>query len=328
MAALRNAYTQVFPPTPAFTEANIPSQSGRIFMVTGGNTGVGFEIVKILYLKGAKVYMASRSKEKAEAAIQAILALPHDTTGQINYLHLDLSDLASVKEAAQEFAQQEERLDVLWNNAAMGVGAFPAGGKTKQGHEMHIGVNCLGPFLLTELLLPQLRAAASTAPANTVRIIWTSSAVVDSSAPKGGVPMAELATPSTSQTLTYTISKAGNWLLASEFAQRHGRDGIVSLTMNPGNLNTKLLAGIPAIMRILVKPILHPPKMGSYTALWAGLSPDITVEDGGRYGIPWGRWHSAPRNDILDGLRTKEEGGTGEAAEFWTWCEEQTKELA
>ena len=139
--------------------------------------------------------------------------------------------------------------------------------------------------------------------------------------------MAELMAPSTSQSLTYTISKAGNWLLASEFALRHGRDGIVSLTMNPGNLNTKLLAGIPAIMRILVKPILHPPKMGSYTALWAGLSPDITVEDGGKYGIPWGRWHSAPRKDILDGLKTKEEGGTGEAAEFWTWCEEQTKEF-
>ena len=59
MAAIRNAYTQVFPPTPTFTEANIPPQSGRIFMVTGGNTGVGFEIIKILYLKGKIFYFFS-----------------------------------------------------------------------------------------------------------------------------------------------------------------------------------------------------------------------------------------------------------------------------
>lgn len=64
--------------------------------------------------------------------------------------------------------------------------------------------------------------------------------------------------------------------------------------------------------------------MGAYTELWAGLSPDVKSEDGGRYAVPWGRWHPSPRQDILASLMTQEEGGTGLAEEFWAWCEEQT----
>lgn len=90
----------------------------------------------------------------------------------------------------------EEKLDILWNNAAVGVGALPNGSLDKQGHENHVGTNCLGPFLLTQLLLPKLREAAKTAPRNSVRIVWARSALVDSMAPHGGVSMSELAAPS------------------------------------------------------------------------------------------------------------------------------------
>ena len=326
-AAIHNVYTQMFPPIPTFTEKDIPSQAGKIFMVTGGSDGVGFEIVKILYSKGAKVYIASRSQSKAEAAIKTITTLPASTPGQLSYIHLDLSDLSSVKQAAEEFASHEESLDVLWNNAAMGVGALPNGSKTKQGHETHIGTNCLGPFLLTQSLLPKLKEAAKKAPKDSVRIIWASSAVVDGVAPKGGLSVSELDSPSTNQNHTYTISKAGNWLLASEFSRRVGSDGIISITMNPGNLNTNLLAGVSKVTKFLVKPLLYPAKMGAYTNLWAGLSTEIKAKDGGRYAIPWGRWHGCPRRDIMDGFMDKEDGGTGVAGEFWRWCEERTKEF-
>jgi hypothetical protein len=79
---------------------------------------------------------------------------------------------------------------------------------------------------------------------------------------------------------------------------------------------------------VLLKPIMREPKMGAYTGLWAGLSQDVKCEDGGKNAMPWGRWHPDPRKDILESLKTKEEGGTGLAAGFWEWCEEQTKEYA
>lgn len=65
-----------------------------------------------------------------------------------------------------------------------------------------------------------------------------------------------------------------------------------------------------------------------YTALRCGISPDVTVVDGGRYAVPWGRWHPVPRKDILASLESEKEGGTGEAENFCDWCEEKTSEYA
>jgi NAD(P)-dependent dehydrogenase (short-subunit alcohol dehydrogenase family) len=191
-----------------------------------------------------------------------------------------------------------------------------------------MGTNCLGPFLFTQLLLPQLRAAAQSSPPASVRIIWTSSGTVDTNASKGGIDLADLAAPPTSKMLNYANSKAGNWFLASEFANLLEKDGIVSLTQNPGNLSTKGWENAPKVAQVIFSYINHPPKYGAYTELWAGLSDDVKMEDGGRYAIPWGRWHGRPRKDILDALKSKEEGGTGQAGNFWKWCEDQTKTYA
>ena len=68
--------------------------------------------------------------------------------------------------------------------------------------------------------------------------------------------------------------------------------------------------------------------MGAYTELWAGLAPEITCEDGGRYVIPWVRWHPAPKLELLRSMKAKEEGGTGLAAEFWGWCDDETMQYA
>jgi len=295
-------------------------------VVTGGSDGIGFEISKILYSKGAKVYIASRSQSKYDSAVKAFINSTTSTPGELKYLPLDLSDLASVKKAAELFSSQEQKLNVIWNNAAIGVNALPNASKTKQGHEMHIGTNCLGPFLFTRLLLPKLKEAAKTEPRDSVRIVWASSAMVDT-APKGGLTVSELDKPTTNQIHTYTISKSGNWFLASEFARRTGKDGIVSITQNPGNLSTNLINDMPKVVQWMVRPMLYEAKMGAYTNLWAGLSEKATVEDGGRYVIPWGRWHGLPRKDIENALKRVEEGGTGEAGEFWKWCEARTKEF-
>ena len=273
--AVRNLYSQLFPSAPTFTEASVPDQNGKVFIVTGGNAGVGFELVKILYSKGAKVYMASRSEEKAKAAIIDVKAVPTQTPGQVIYLHLDLADLSTIKTSAETFAAQEKKLHVLWNNA--GIAAVPGGHKTKQGHELHMGTNCLGPFLFTQLLLPQLRAAVKDSPKDSVRIIWTSSGIVDTNAPKGGIVLSDLGTISPDPNLNYALSKTGNWFLASEFAKRVGGDRIVSITQNPGNLRTAAWRFAPRLVQAIFSLVNHPPKYGAYTEIWAGLSPEITV---------------------------------------------------
>ncbi|KAK9482731.1 hypothetical protein V1527DRAFT_327698 [Lipomyces starkeyi] len=317
--------TQFFPPKPTFTENNVPSLVGKVFIVTGGNRGVGLELVKILYSKGGTVYIASRSPTKIATEIEAIESTQTASPGHIRSLTLDLSDLTTIPTCASTFLAQESRLDVLWHNA--GVTRAPIGSTTVQGHEAHMGTNCLGSFLLTKLLLPVLLRTAKSSPNASVRVVFTSSGVIEMTGPPGGVSLAELAPGNYGKDITrnYSASKAGNWFLASEFDKRTRKDGIVCVSQSPGTLKTKGWGKAPWAMRVMMAPLMHEPKMGAYTELWAGLSPDVKCEDGGRLAIPWGRWHPSPNKYILESLKSKEEGGTGLAAEFWGWCEEQTK---
>lgn len=318
-------FTQFFPPHPNFTERDVPCLKGKIFIVTGGNSGIGLELVKIIYSKGGTVYIAGRSVSKIDSEIEAIKSSHTANCGNLKSLPLDLSDLTTISICASTFLAQESRLDVLWNNA--GIAQAPAGTISAQGHEAHIGTNCLGPFLLTKLLLPVLIRTASLSAKASVRVVFTSSGIVDMTGPPGGVSLAELAlgNQSKDKSRNYSASKAGNWLLASEFDKRTRKDGLICVTQSPGTLKTKGWEKAPWVARILFTPVMHEPKMGAYTDLWAGLSQEVKCEDGGKCAIPWGRWHPSPREDILESLKTKEEGGTGLAADFFAWCEEQTK---
>ena len=317
-------WSQLFPPTPALAEQNLLNQKGKVFIVTGGASGIGFELATILFQAGSKVYIAGRSEEKARQSIDKIKASTHDAPGQLEFLFLELDDLNTIKASVQAFQAQEPKLDVLWNNA--GVSLPPLGSTSKQGHELQFATNCLGPFLLTRLLLPSLHAAAQSAPPGSVRVVWTSSQTVDLSAPKGGPSMADITSPPVDQAKNYVTSKMGNWFLASELARAagHSGSGILSVVQNPGNLSTNLLRHAQW-MKILSAPLLHRPRLGAYTELWAGLAPELTLEaHGGAYVVPWGRLHPAPRADLLNALKSKTDGGSGRAREFWEWCEKQT----
>ncbi|KAG5759401.1 hypothetical protein H9Q69_009326 [Fusarium xylarioides] len=325
---MQAAWTQLFPPKPTFTEDNVPSLEGRVFMVTGGTNGVGLELVHMLYSKGGTVYLPARSATKAQKTIETIKAAYPESTGNLKTLHIDLNDLASVAACASAFLAQETRLDVLWNNA--GISAAPSHEVTAQGYEPQMGINCLAPFLLTKLLLPVLKQTAKSNPGPSTRVIFTGSGVMDMMAPPGGISLAEL-TPgkqSKDPTHNYTISKTANWFLASEFDRRVRSDGVICICQNPGNLSTNIWDRVPWHLRVPNKVFLHPPKRGAYSELWAGVSTEIKLEDGGRYGIPWGRWHPSPKKDLVQSLKTKEDGGSGIAADFWNWCDEQTKNYA
>lgn len=323
-AALRRTISQLFPGKPIFTEADIPSQTSRVFIVTGGNAGLGYHLCKILYSKGGTVYMLSRSESKALEAIKSIKSEIPKSSGDIKYIHLDLADLTTVKPAAEAFAKQESKLDVLFNNAGMGAG--PEGVKTKQGYEVLMGTNAIAPFLFTQLLLPYLKTAAKSAPKDSVRVVWTASPIIeDTYCPPGGLLVSHLQTPPKDNFINYALSKVANWYLASEMHHRFSKDGIVSICVNPGNLKTAVWDAAPWIIRKVMRITMHPPVYGAYTNLWAGVSDHVSLADGGRYIVPWGAWHPNPRDDLLKALESEKEGGSGEAVRVWEWLEKETK---
>ena len=331
MQSLGSIYTQFFPPQPTFTDHELlRCLMGRVFIMTGANSGLGLELVKQLYPTGARIYLACRSRERAEHTIQQVIssADPGSSGNSIcestslRFLYLDLLDLTTIAPAVAAFAAQESRLDILWNNA--GIGGSPVGTTTAQGLEGHVGVNCVGPLILTQSLAPLLRAASRNAPPHSVRVIWTASLSIETHAPAGGIDEGWLAARggTTQQPgIDYAQSKVGNWWLAVEAARRYASDGIVSVAQNPGQLDTDVWRYQPWWLMMLLRPTLHPQRMGAYTMLYAAFADGLTAgENSGAYVMPWGRiraWHECPRKDIV---RAMEAGG---AERFWQWCEEK-----
>ena len=146
-----NIFSQsYFIAAPPLTEKNLPDQKGKVsshptvaarrqlssnplaqvFIVTGGNSGCGFELVKLLYQKNSTVYVAGRSTERCTTAIEKVKAEFPESDGRLEFLKVDLGDLTTIKKAAEEFRSKERRLDVLWNNA--GVMEPPKGSVTAQ----------------------------------------------------------------------------------------------------------------------------------------------------------------------------------------------------
>lgn len=151
----------------AWTFDNIPDQTGREVIVTGANTGLGFETARILALKGARVTLACRSTDKGQDAIDRLLA--ETPEAKVGLEQLDLSDLDNVAAFATRFRERHDRLDLLILNAGVMV---PPESKTAQGFELQFGVNHLGHFALTGGLLPLVQAT----PAARVVIVSSTAA--------------------------------------------------------------------------------------------------------------------------------------------------------
>ncbi|KAH7114233.1 hypothetical protein B0J11DRAFT_594735 [Dendryphion nanum] len=305
-----------FIPSPAFTAKNLPDQTGKIILITGGYAGIGLSLAQILYSKNATLYLAGRSASKATIAIDELRRTSPTSTGRLEFLPLDLADLTTIKPAAQQFLAQETRLDVLVNNA--GVMNPPAGSVSAQGHELQIAVNVYAPWLFTQFLLPILKSTVQIPGVATgsVRVIWAASFAIDAVAPKGGVLFDEetgLARGDLGREKAYGQSKAGNVMLGVEGARRWGKDGILSLSFNPGNLQTELLRHTSVIQKALTKVLMHPVEMGALTELYAGWSPDIAFELNGSYIVPWGRI-GRYNKDLEEGI------ANGNAEKLWKAC--------
>lgn len=277
------------------------------------------------------------------------------------YLHLDLADLNSVRAAAEEFKSRETKLHVLFNNAAVqALGDTDTISHTVQGHEIHLGVNLLGPFLFTKLLTQKLLDTVKAEPADSgiVRVVWVSSLGTEVVGEKSyGLTTNYLDYHTTMSPLErYGMTKAGNWLHAVEFARRHRDDGIISMPCNPGHLKTDLYRDGGQMAKAVLSTIaLYAPIFGAYTELYCATSPDITLQQSGDWGksgfarlsssplsikgiryanpeclsgpvIPWGRFNPI-RADLLEATKSEVEGGNGNAQKFWEWCEKQIAEF-
>lgn len=204
------------------------------------------ELAKILYHANAsKIYLLGRSESAGKAAINTITSIPpasdmpkrgKDGTGVVSFLHLDLSDLSTIKETAHTFLRTESRLDIIWHNA--GIMLAPEGSMSKQGHELSFATNVLGPFLLQHFLTPILvkTAVDPDTPKSSVRTCWAASSNSPSPPGEDGILwndwglMPPAHTGLMARTTRYMQSKACNTILAAEMATRYGE--VISVAFN------------------------------------------------------------------------------------------------
>ncbi|KAH9028045.1 NAD(P)-binding protein [Lactarius deliciosus] len=301
---------QSFPPKPKWGVNDIPDLTGKVILVTGGNTGIGKETVKQLLAHNAKVYLAARSAQKAN---EAIAELKNETGKQAIFLQLDLSDIPAVRKSAQEFLSKESQLHVLINNA--GVMMSPKEQVTAQKYDMQFGTNVIGHWLLTELLLPALFAATDAAPFHEkARVVTVSSTVnylttgLDFDALADGPKRTQYG-----ELELYNKSKFGNVVVARELARRYG-DKIVSTSLNPGSIRTDLLRHQPGWRNALVHWLMYPVSYGALTQLYCATAPSA-ADANGKFFIPWTRL-GEPNKAALDPQ-------VGER--LWSWLENETK---
>jgi NAD(P)-dependent dehydrogenase (short-subunit alcohol dehydrogenase family) len=287
--------------------------TGRIVLVTGGNGGIGYYSAKKLLEKNAKVYIGARDSQKSHNAIKA---LKEETGREPILIPLDLSDLHNVRKAAEIFLSKESKLDVLLNNA--GVMAQPIDQLTKDGYDGQFGVNVLGHFHLTTLLLPALLATPSP------RVINVSSVGHNFAPGKIGFYWEKLKGPKKGSMLPvvsfieryryYGQSKLGNILLTNELVRRYGDKGLISIAVHPGFINTELTRYHNSILAGLTSKLALPTSLGAVTQLFAATSPEA-AELNGKYLVPLAQV-GAPSANALD----KELG-----IKMWDYCENELK---
>lgn len=253
-----------------FTDADVPDQAGKTFIVTGANTGIGFEIANTLAARGARVLLACRDARKAAAAIDRIRRRCPDA--DLAFLPLDLADLASVR-AAAALAQREPRIDALINNAGV---QGPTLQRTAQGFERTFGVNHLGGFALTALLLPKLAQTSGS------RVVATSSGLHRNAT----IDWDDLDAQTRYRWMPrYAASKLANLLFVFELDRRLRAAGwpVTAVACHPGLAGTRLARdsrwGNAAMS--LIGLFFNTPAQGAWGALQAATG---TIAPGGYYG--------------------------------------------
>ena len=256
-----------------WTTENIPDMTGKVCIVTGANTGLGYEVTLQLATKGAEIVMAVRSLERGQAAIARIeKAVPN---AKISIIKLDLSSLDSIKEATEEIRTMHKKVDIIVNNA--GVISKPKQ-TTRDGFEMNFGVNHLGHFAFTLLLLDIIVATPNS------RIVTVSS--ITHRKAKPALLLNDLDCKGLGTMQLYRRSKFANLLFAYELQRRLQGTNTISVAAHPGIAQSEIVRGFPKIVQKLANLYMQRTSVGALPILRAATDPAIL---GGQYWGPRGR---------------------------------------
>lgn len=250
-----------------WTTDNMPDMSGKIAIVTGANSGIGFATARALAAKGSQVTLACRSDEKGRAALQEIWA--EDPNAAVEFLHLDLADLASIRRFSDEYLSSHDQLHLLINNA--GVMQIPEHRQTADGFEMQFGTNHLGHFALTGRLLKTLNHTPDA------RVVTVSSF----GHRFGKMDFDNLnAEHSYNPGNAYAESKLANLLFTFELQRRleEADQRTIAVAAHPGWTETNLQK-YSAMLRFLNRFIAMSPDQGALPTLYAAAAPDVKGGD-------------------------------------------------
>jgi NAD(P)-dependent dehydrogenase (short-subunit alcohol dehydrogenase family) len=243
---------------------------GKTIMITGGNSGIGYETARTLLAVGAEVILAGRSQTKGEQAIEALrTAYPQST---VHFLPLDLGSLASVRQAVEYFFASWDKLDVLINNAA--IAATPLG-YTVDGYEQQFATNYLGHFLLAQSLVPALRKAASARVVSLTSGTHRASDIHFDDIHYHHRPYEKWE--------AYGQSKPADALLAVALTGHFSEQGITANAVNPGGVLTGLQQNLPLEERRAryydteghLLPSFKTLEQGAATSVWASIAPEL-----------------------------------------------------
>jgi NAD(P)-dependent dehydrogenase (short-subunit alcohol dehydrogenase family) len=258
-----------------WTTANIPDQTGRTAVITGANTGLGYETAAALAAKGARVVLAVRNIEKGKAA--AILIGRRTPGADVAIQQLDLGSLASVREAAEALRAEHQAIDLLINNAGV---MYPPKETTEDGFELTFGTNHLGHFALTGLLLDRLL------PVSGSRVVTVSSIGHRINA---AIHFDDLHWERRySRVGAYGQSKLANLLFTYELQRRLTGEQTSALAAHPGGSDTELMRHLPGVLQRAVpvlRPLFQDAEFGALPTLRAATGPDAV---GGQYFGPGG----------------------------------------
>jgi NAD(P)-dependent dehydrogenase (short-subunit alcohol dehydrogenase family) len=265
-----------------WTETDVPDQQGRTAVVTGANTGIGFEAALVLARHGAAVVLACRNQDRAEAAADRIRAAAPGA--DVSTLHLDLASLASVHRAAEQLKADHQRIDLLINNAGV---ITPRHAHTEDGFELTFATNHLGPFAFTGLVLDRLLDVPGS------RVVTVSSI----GHRRGDINFDDLHLQHEFRTSTaYFQSKLANLMFTYELQRRLAAADAqpIAVAAHPGNARTELGREMNPLVQIMVSPrlrmltwwLLQTPPMGALATVRAAVDSDAR---GGDYYGPPGR---------------------------------------
>lgn len=293
-----------------WTAAEIPDQTGRTAVITGANTGLGYETAAALARKGARVVLAVRNLDKGKAAADLITrSVPG---ADVVLQELDLTSLASIHAAADELRSAYDTIDLLINNAGV---MFTPHAETKDGFELQFGTNHLGHFALTGLLLDRLLPVPGS------RVVTVSS--VGHRFARRGINFDDLQSErSYSRVGAYGQAKLANLLFTYELQRRLQGTNTIAAAAHPGGSRTELTRNLPPVVAAvtrLAEPLFQPADMGALPTLRAATDPGVI---GGQYYGPDGFGEQRGHPRVVASSRVSHD--TDAQHRLWTVSEELT----